>query len=67
MKRRIETPEEVMYRIYLEEINKPRGKKNEDLIRRCLPSAMLFTNEAEYKKHFGKSREEFERLPDSED
>ena len=62
--RRIETPEEVMYNIYLDEMKKPPNKRNEDLIRRCLPAAMIFTNKYEYKKHFGKWREDFEKLKD---
>ena len=60
--RRIETPEEVMYQIYLNEMKKEPGKRNEDLIRRCLPAAKLFNEPEAYKRHFGKTREEYERL-----
>jgi hypothetical protein len=59
---RIETPEEVMYQIYLNEMKKEPGKRNEDLIRRCLPAAKLFNEPEAYKRHFGKTREEYERL-----
>ena len=60
--RRIETPEEVMYNLYLKEMQKPPEKRDETLIRMCLPCAKLFNDPVAYKKHFGKSREEFEKL-----
>ena len=60
--RRIETPEEVMYNIYLEEMEKPINQRNEWLIRQCLPAAKIMTDAEEYIKHFGKPREEYERL-----
>lgn len=60
--RRIVTPEEEMYNIYLNEMKKPPKERNEELIRMCLPSAQLFTDPKAYRMHFGKSREEFEKL-----
>lgn len=60
--RRIETPEEVMYQIYQNEIYKDPDKRNQDLIDMCKPAAALFTSKEAYKKHFGKYREEFEKL-----
>ena len=60
--RRIETPEEVMYNIYLEEMDKPADKRNEWLIRQCLPAAKIMTDPNEYRRHFGKPREEYEKL-----
>lgn len=60
--RRIETPEEVMYNIYLNEMKKEPSKRNEELIRMCLPAAELFTDEDAYTRHFGAPREEFEKL-----
>lgn len=59
--RRIVTPEEVMYEIYLKEMEKPTEKRNEDLVRRCLPAARLFNDPEAYRKHFGKTREEYEK------
>lgn len=60
--RRIETPEEVMYQLYLKEMKKPADKRDETLIRMCLPSAKLFNDPEAYRRHFGKPREEFEKL-----
>lgn len=60
--RRIETPEEVMYQIYLNEMKKPRAKRNEWLVEQALPYAKLFNDEEAYIRYFGKSREEFEKL-----
>lgn len=60
--RRIETPEEVMYQLYLEEMQKPADKRNEWLCRQALPDAKLFNDEQAYIKYFGKPRKEFEKL-----
>ena len=59
---RIETPEEVMANIFHEEMKKPREKRNYDLLDRTKYYAGLFQDDEIYKKHFGKSREEFERI-----
>lgn len=59
--RRIETPDEVMYGIYLKEMKKPVDKRNEWLIEQCLPACEVMTNEEAYIRKYGKPREEFER------
>ena len=58
--RRIETPEEVMYQIYQNEMMK--DNRDEDLMEMCRPASRLFTDKEAYKRHFGKYREEFEKL-----
>ena len=60
--RRIETPEEVLSNMYHYEMRKPPNKRNEWLIRRCIPYARLFQDENAYIKYFGKPRKEFEKL-----
>lgn len=60
--RRIVTPEEQMYNIYLEEMNKPVNQRDEWLIRQCLPAAKIMTDPEAYRRHFGKPREEYEKL-----
>lgn len=60
--RRIETPEEVIYGYYLEEMKKEPSKRNEAKIRSYLPYAQLFNDPDAYKRHFGKTREEFEKI-----
>ena len=60
--RRIETPEEVIYSLYLQEMKKEPSKRDENKIRTYLPYARLFNDPMAYKRHFGKTREEFERL-----
>ena len=60
-KRRIITPEEESYEMYLEEMKKPPQKRNEWLIRRLLPSCEIFTNPEAFKRKYGKYREEFEK------
>lgn len=59
---RIETPEEVMANIFHEEMKKPREKRNYDLLDRTKYYAGLFQDEQAYIKHFGKPREEYERM-----
>ena len=59
--RRIITPEEESYQMYLEEMKKPPQKRNEWLIRRLLPSCEIFTNPEAFKRKYGKYREEFEK------
>lgn len=59
--KRIETPEEVIYGLYLQEMAKEPSKRNESKIRQYLPYAQLFNDPVAYKRHFGKPREEFER------
>ena len=51
-----------MYNIYLEEMEKPAGKRDEWLIRQCIPAAEIMTNPAASIRHFGKPREEYEKL-----
>ena len=60
--RRIITEDEEMYEIYLNEMKKEPSKRNEWLIKRCLPSAEIMTNPEAYKKKYGKYREENERI-----
>lgn len=60
--RRIETPEEVMANIFHEEMSKPREQRDYFLLERTKYYAGLFQDDEAYRKHFGKSREEFERL-----
>lgn len=60
--RRIITPDEEMYNIYLQEMTKAPSKRNEWLIERCLPSCEIMTNPEAYRKKYGKSREENERF-----
>ena len=60
-RRKIGTPEEESYEMYLEEMKKPPQKRNEWLIRRLLPSCEIFTNPEAFKKKYGKYREEFEK------
>lgn len=60
-RRRIETPEEVIYQLYQQEMKKEPSKRDETAIRSYLPYARLFNDEEAYKKHFGKTRKEFER------
>lgn len=60
--RRIETPEEVIYNLYLAEMKKEPSQRDETKIRSYLPYAQLFNDPAAYKRHFGKTREEFEKL-----
>lgn len=60
--RRIETPEEVMANMFHEEMAKPHDKRDYDLLERTKYYANLFQDPDAYKKHFGKSREEFEKL-----
>ena len=60
--RRIETPEEVMANLFHQEMAKPHNKRNYDLLERTKYYAGLFQDDEIYKKHFGKSREEFERI-----
>lgn len=67
MKRRIVTPDEEMYNIYLQEMRKPPEKRNEWLIKQCLPSCEIMTNPEAYKKKYGAYREEYERMPDKEE
>lgn len=59
--RRIVTEDEQMYDIYLAEMKKPIEKRNEWLIRQCLPSCEIMTNPEAFKKKYGKYREEYER------
>lgn len=60
-KRRIVTEDEQMYDLYLNEMTKPVEKRNEWLIRRCLPSAQIMNDPGRYKAKYGKTREEYER------
>lgn len=60
-RRRIITPEEESYQMYLEEMKKQPQKRNEWLIRRLLPSCEIFTNPEAFKRKYGKYREEFEK------
>lgn len=60
--RRIITEDEEMYQIYLNEMKKEPSKRNEWLIKRCLPSAEIMTNPEAYKHKYGKYREENERI-----
>lgn len=59
--RRIETPEEVMFNLYLEQMKLEPDKRDERLIRCCISSAQLFNDPDAYKKHFGRAREDFEK------
>ena len=59
--RRIVTEDEQMYNLYLQEMAKPVEKRNEWLIRQCLPSCEIMTNPEAFKKKYGKYREEFEK------
>lgn len=59
--RRIVTTDEEMYNLYLKEMAKPVEKRNEWLIKQCLPSCEIMTNAEAFKKKYGKYREEFER------
>jgi len=59
--RRIETPEEVAAQIFHQEMEKPREKRNYDLLERTKYYAGLFQDDEAYKKHFGKYREEYEK------
>ena len=59
-KRRIVTEDETMYGYYQEEMAKPPEKRNEWLIRRCLPSCKIMTDPEAYKAKYGKYREEYE-------
>ena len=59
--RRIVTEDETMYGYYLDEMKKPPEKRNEWLIRQCLPSCEIMTNEQAYIRKYGKPRKEFER------
>ena len=59
--RRIETPEENIYNLYLAEMQKEPSKRDESKIRQYLPYARLFNEREAYKRHFGKYREEFEK------
>lgn len=59
--RRIVTEDEVMYETYLAEMKKSPEKRNEWLIKQCLPSCEIMTNESAYIKKYGKPRKEFER------
>ena len=61
-RRRIETPEEVMANMFHQEMAKPHDKRDYDLLERTKYYVNLFQDPEAYKKHFGKSREEFERL-----
>lgn len=58
--RRIETIDEVMYNIYLTQMSLEPKERNEELIRRCLPSCEIMTNEQAYIKAYGKPRKEYE-------
>ena len=58
--RRIVTEDETMYGYYLDEMKKPPEKRNEWLIRQCLPSCEIMTNPEAYKAKYGKYREEYE-------
>lgn len=60
-KRRIVTTDEEMYGLYLKEMAKPIDKRNEWLIKRCLPSCEIMTNPEAFKRKYGRYREEFER------
>ena len=60
-RRRIVTEDEEMYNIYLQEMAKPVEKRNEWLIRQCLPSCEIMTNPEAFKKKYGTYREEYER------
>lgn len=60
-KRRVVTTDEEMYNLYLKEMAKPVEKRNEWLIKQCLPSCEIMTNAEAFKKKYGKYREEFER------
>ena len=59
-KRRIVTEDETMYGYYQEEMAKPPEKRNEWLIRQCLPSCKIMTDPEAYKAKYGKYREEYE-------
>lgn len=59
-KRRVVTEDEEMYSIYLKEMAKPVEKRNEWLVRRCLPSCEIMTNAEAFKKKYGKYKEEYE-------
>ena len=60
--RRIVTDDEWKYELYLKEMKKEPGKRDEWLIKRLLPSCEIMTNPEAYKRKYGTSREEHERL-----
>lgn len=60
--RRIVTVDEEMYNLYKEEMKKEPGKRNEWLIKQCLPFCEIMTNPEAYKYKYGKCREEYEKL-----
>ena len=61
-RRRISTFEEDLYDIYLSEMKKEPSKRNEWLIRQCLPAAELLNDPEAYHRKYGASREEYERF-----
>lgn len=59
--RRIVTQEEVFYNYYMDEMKKEPDKRNEWLIRRCLPYADRYLHDDKFIARYGMTRAEMEK------
>ncbi len=64
MSRHVISPEEYYYDLYQAEMKKESSKRDEYLIRGCLPYVKRYLDDEEFKKAYGMSRKEFEKLND---